>query len=127
MAPLLGLLGALYGLTWLMEICVGILFAVAAHTALTRLRCAMFANLVQQDVAFYDTHVSGERPPQTLTRTPPNPHPNRIALRLLRHAHVSGERSAHAALTALTRSLSRALLLTLCLNPTASQASSLHV
>ena len=59
-APLLAILGGLYGLSWVMEIFVGILFAVAAHTALTRLRCAMFANLVQQDVAFYDAHVSGE-------------------------------------------------------------------
>ena len=39
---------------------MGILFAVAAHTALTRLRCAMFANLMQQDMAFYDSHASGE-------------------------------------------------------------------
>ena len=58
--PLLGAMGGLYGLAWGMEVVVGILFAVAAHTALTRLRCAMFANLVQQDVAFYDAHVSGE-------------------------------------------------------------------
>lgn len=59
-APLLGVMGGLYGLTWAMEISVGILFAVAAHTALTRLRIAMFANLVQQDTAFYDRHTAGE-------------------------------------------------------------------
>jgi ATP-binding cassette subfamily B protein len=33
---------------------------VAAHTTLTRLRNRMFLNLVQQDIAFYDAHVSGE-------------------------------------------------------------------
>ena len=59
-APLLAVIGGLYGLSWLLEIAVGILFAVSAHTALTRLRCAMFSNLVQQDVSFYDSHVSGE-------------------------------------------------------------------
>ena len=59
-APLLGLLGGLFASTWALECAVGILFAVAAHTTLTRLRAAMFSNLVQQDVAFYDAHVSGE-------------------------------------------------------------------
>ena len=33
-----GVLGGLYGATWALECAVGILFAVAAHTALTRLR-----------------------------------------------------------------------------------------
>jgi hypothetical protein len=53
-------IGGLYALSWALEVVVGILFAVAAHTALTRLRVSMFANLVAQDVAFYDKHVSGE-------------------------------------------------------------------
>ena len=82
-----------YGLTWALEIFVGILFAVAAHTALTRLRCAMFSNLVQQDVAFYDAHVSGELASRLINDSgqlqslvqfvtqvwlpaAPNPHPN---------------------------------------------------
>ena len=34
--------------SWIFEIFVGILFALAAHTALTRLRTIMFFNLVQQ-------------------------------------------------------------------------------
>jgi hypothetical protein len=58
--PVLLVLGGIYAATWVLECAVGILFAVAAHTALTKLRCAMFANLVQQDIAFYDSHVSGE-------------------------------------------------------------------
>ena len=67
--PTLGILCGVHATTWLLEVAVGILFAVAAHTALTRLRVAMFANLVQQDVAFYDRHVSGEV-------YIPNPSPN---------------------------------------------------
>lgn len=58
--PLLSVLAGLYLATWILECAVGILFAVGAHTALTRLRQATFANLVQQDVAFYDAHVTGE-------------------------------------------------------------------
>ena len=58
--PYLITIGGLYFLSWALEVAVGILFAVSAHTALTRLRVAMFANLIQQDVAFYDRHVSGE-------------------------------------------------------------------
>ena len=59
-APLLAVIGCIYLSVWALECAVGILFAVAAHTTLTRLRAAMFANLVEQDVAFHDAHVSGE-------------------------------------------------------------------
>jgi ABC-type multidrug transport system fused ATPase/permease subunit len=57
------------GLTWvalsmvgsyLCEIVVGILFAVCGHTTVTRLRIKLFRNLTEQDIAFYDCHVSGE-------------------------------------------------------------------
>lgn len=41
-------------------ILVGILFAVAAHTTITRLRIRMYANSMEQDSAFYDRHCSGE-------------------------------------------------------------------
>jgi len=58
--PWLLLVAGLYVASWVFEIFVGILFAVAAHTTLTRLRNRMFLNLVQQDIAFYDAHVSGE-------------------------------------------------------------------
>ena len=58
--PWLLLVSGLYAASWLFEILVGILFAMAAHTTLTRLRNRMFLNLVQQDIAFYDAHVSGE-------------------------------------------------------------------
>ena len=39
---------------------MGIGFAVAAHTTITRLRIRMFRNLAQQEAAFYDHHRSGE-------------------------------------------------------------------
>ncbi|CAK0838143.1 unnamed protein product, partial [Prorocentrum cordatum] len=57
------------GLTWvalsmlgsyLCEIVVGILFAVCGHTTVTRLRIKLFRNLTEQEIAFYDSHVSGE-------------------------------------------------------------------
>jgi hypothetical protein len=34
------------------EVAVGILFALFAHTAVTRLRSRMFLNLIQQDIGF---------------------------------------------------------------------------
>ena len=46
--PWLLLVSGLYVASWVFEILVGILFAVAAHTTLTRLRNRMFLNLVQQ-------------------------------------------------------------------------------
>ena len=46
--------------SWTFENLVGILFALAAHTTLTRLRNRMFLNVMQQDVNFYDSHSSGE-------------------------------------------------------------------
>ena len=46
----------LYTVSWLFEILVGILFAVAAHTTLTRLRNRMFLNLVQQATTLRDAH-----------------------------------------------------------------------
>ena len=58
--PWLGVVAGMYGLSWILENAVGILFALATHTTLTRLRTRMFLNLMQQDVAFYDAHVSGE-------------------------------------------------------------------
>ena len=58
--PWLLVVGGLYFASWFFEIATGILFAVSAHTTLTRLRNRMFLNLVQQDIAFYDVHVSGE-------------------------------------------------------------------
>ncbi|KAL1530114.1 hypothetical protein AB1Y20_001035 [Prymnesium parvum] len=58
--PLLGAVAGLQASTWLFEVLVGTLYALAAHTALTRLRIRMFHNLVQQDAAFFDAHVSGE-------------------------------------------------------------------
>eukprot|EP00927_Polykrikos_kofoidii_P000742 TRINITY_DN10276_c0_g1_i1.p1 TRINITY_DN10276_c0_g1~~TRINITY_DN10276_c0_g1_i1.p1 ORF type:complete len:697 (+),score=128.52 TRINITY_DN10276_c0_g1_i1:148-2238(+) len=42
------------------EIAVGILFAIVGHTTVTRLRIKLFRNLVIQEIAFYDKHVSGE-------------------------------------------------------------------
>merc|ERR1719210_1616137 len=42
------------------EILVGILFAIAGHTTVTRLRIKLFRNLTRQEIAFYDAHVSGE-------------------------------------------------------------------
>lgn len=49
MVPLLGAVAALHFASWLFEVLVGTLYALAAHTALTRLRIRMFRNLVQQD------------------------------------------------------------------------------
>eukprot|EP00434_Breviolum_minutum_P008878 symbB.v1.2.007829.t1/scaffold463.1/size291460/10 len=42
------------------EILVGILFAICGHTTVTRLRIKLFQNLTEQEIAFYDSHVSGE-------------------------------------------------------------------
>eukprot|EP00929_Paragymnodinium_shiwhaense_P066813 TRINITY_DN33563_c0_g1_i1.p1 TRINITY_DN33563_c0_g1~~TRINITY_DN33563_c0_g1_i1.p1 ORF type:complete len:729 (+),score=120.40 TRINITY_DN33563_c0_g1_i1:55-2187(+) len=42
------------------EILVGILFAICGHTTVTRLRIKLFRNLVIQEIAFYDAHMSGE-------------------------------------------------------------------
>mmetsp|Transcript_98000 Transcript_98000/g.305195 ORF Transcript_98000/g.305195 Transcript_98000/m.305195 type:complete len:697 (-) Transcript_98000:176-2266(-) len=42
------------------EIVVGILFAVCGHTTVTRLRIKLFRNLTEQEIGFYDAHVSGE-------------------------------------------------------------------
>ena len=54
--PWLLLVSGLYAASWLFEILVGILFAVAAHTTLTRLRNRMFLNLVQQETTPHDAH-----------------------------------------------------------------------
>jgi hypothetical protein len=54
--PWLLLVMGLYTVSWLFEILVGILFAVAAHTTLTRLRNRMFLNLVQQATTLRDAH-----------------------------------------------------------------------
>lgn len=45
---------------YICEILVGILFAVCGHTTVTRLRIKLFRNLTEQEIAFYDAHVSGE-------------------------------------------------------------------
>lgn len=45
---------------YICEIIVGILFAICGHTTVTRLRIKLFRNLTVQEVAFYDSHVSGE-------------------------------------------------------------------
>lgn len=42
------------------EVMVGILFAISGHTTVSRLRIKLFRNLVRQEIAFYDMHVSGE-------------------------------------------------------------------
>ncbi|CAJ1364093.1 unnamed protein product [Effrenium voratum] len=42
------------------EIIVGILFAICGHTTVTRLRIKLFRNLTEQEISFYDSHVSGE-------------------------------------------------------------------
>lgn len=42
------------------DILVGILFAMCGQTTVTRLRIKLFKNLVEQEIAFYDKHVSGE-------------------------------------------------------------------
>ena len=54
--PWLLLVSGLYAASWLFEILVGILFAVAAHTTLTRLRNRMFLNLVQQETPLTTPH-----------------------------------------------------------------------
>ena len=58
--PWLGAVGGFYAASWVFEVAVGILFALFAHTAVTRLRSRMFLNLIQQDIGFYDDHNSGE-------------------------------------------------------------------
>ena len=55
--PLLGLTAGLVASAWMFEVAVGVGFAVAAHTTITRLRIRMFSNLVQQEAAFYDGHI----------------------------------------------------------------------
>uniref|UniRef100_A0A7S0ZQ66 ABC transporter n=1 Tax=Noctiluca scintillans TaxID=2966 RepID=A0A7S0ZQ66_NOCSC len=47
-------------LSYFCEIMVGIFFAICGHTTVTRLRVKLFKNLVEQDISFYDAHVSGE-------------------------------------------------------------------
>ena len=54
--PWLLLVSGLYVASWVFEILVGILFAVAAHTTLTRLRNRMFLNLVQQVTTLHAAH-----------------------------------------------------------------------
>jgi len=58
--PLLTVVGFLMLGSYLCEICVGVLFAICGHTTVTRLRIKLFKNLTDQDIAFYDAHVSGE-------------------------------------------------------------------
>jgi len=57
--PLMIYAGALLA-SYLCEVIVGILFAICGHTTVTRLRTKLFRNLARQEIAFYDTHVSGE-------------------------------------------------------------------
>ncbi|CAK9089683.1 ABC transporter B family member 1 (ABC transporter ABCB.1) [Durusdinium trenchii] len=54
------LLSVLMFSSYLCEIMVGILFAICGHTTVTRLRIKLFQNLTEQEIAFYDSHVSGE-------------------------------------------------------------------
>jgi len=59
-APHLAQVAALQISSYLCEILVGILFAICGHTTVTRLRIKLFRNLAEQEIAFYDAHVSGE-------------------------------------------------------------------
>lgn len=52
--------GCLLVFNYVGNILVGILFAVAAHTTITRLRIRMYGNAIEQDCSFYDGHSSGE-------------------------------------------------------------------
>ncbi|CAE7507577.1 abcB1 [Symbiodinium sp. CCMP2592] len=54
------LLSVLMFSSYFCEILVGILFAICGHTTVTRLRIKLFRNLTEQEIAFYDSHVSGE-------------------------------------------------------------------
>jgi len=58
--PWLLVVGLLAFVAYSCEIVVGILFAVCGHTTVTRLRIKLFRNLTQQEISFYDAHVSGE-------------------------------------------------------------------
>ena len=58
--PWLLAVGCLHAASWVLQVLVGISFALAAHTTLTRLRALMFRNLIQQEMGFYDLHAAGE-------------------------------------------------------------------
>jgi len=58
--PCLGLFTGLSFGSYFCEVIVGILFAICGHTTVTRLRIKLFRNLMVQEIAFYDAHVSGE-------------------------------------------------------------------
>lgn len=58
--PSLTVVASLIMASYICEIFVGILFAICGHTTVTRLRKKLFRNLVMQEIAFYDAHVSGE-------------------------------------------------------------------
>merc|ERR1719336_1845898 len=58
--PWLLVVGCLAFAAYSCEIAVGILFAVCGHTTVSRLRIKLFRNLTQQEISFYDAHVSGE-------------------------------------------------------------------
>mmetsp|Transcript_70880 Transcript_70880/g.207687 ORF Transcript_70880/g.207687 Transcript_70880/m.207687 type:complete len:679 (-) Transcript_70880:165-2201(-) len=60
LAPHVALYAALLFGSYTGEVLVGILFAVSGHITVTRLRIKLFRNLVRQEIAFYDLHVSGE-------------------------------------------------------------------
>jgi ABC-type multidrug transport system fused ATPase/permease subunit len=60
LGPWLLVVGCLAFAAYCCEIAVGILFAVCGHTTVSRLRIKLFRNLTQQEIGFYDAHVSGE-------------------------------------------------------------------
>lgn len=60
MGPLLVFYALLEFGSYVFEVVVGILFAISGHTTVTRLRIKLFRNLIIQETAFFDSHVSGE-------------------------------------------------------------------